>query len=113
MITATLQFQTELLVSSDLRKNIEDSYTPTPLVIKLEEIYNVREWLGESKLKGHSGPLCFEFVTGTGGIIMRYKDRSTDPWQVVQGEILEVINGMQLCVTDCSSPIQLLNTLNK
>ena len=46
-----------VLVYSDLKKNIEDSYTPTPLVIKLDEMYDVREWLGGSKMKGHSGPL--------------------------------------------------------
>ena len=108
MMTDSLQLQTQLLVFSDLKKNIEDSYTPTPLVIKLDEMYNVREWLGESKLKGHSGPLCFEFVTGTGGSIMRYRDRSTDPWQVVQGEILEVLNGLQLCVAVYNSLIPLV-----
>ena len=79
-----------VLVYSDLKKNIEDSYTPTPLVVKLDEMYDVREWLGVSKMQGHSGPLCFEFSTGRDGTVMRYRDRSTDPWKVVQGEVLEV-----------------------
>ena len=109
MMTTSLHLQTELFVFSDLQKKIEDSYTPTPLVMKLDEVYNVREWLGESKLKGHSGPLCFEFVTRMGGTIMRYRDRSTDPWQMVQGEILEVINGLRICFADyCNSLIQLV-----
>ena len=43
-------------------------------------------------MHGHSKPLCFKFITGEVGVIMQYRDKSTDPWQQLEGEdsILEV-----------------------
>jgi hypothetical protein len=69
-----------------LKQHVEDSYTPTPIVCPLKGIFDIREWVGDSKLTGHSKPLCFQFVMGMEGVVMKYRDRSTDPWQCLQGE---------------------------
>ena len=57
-----------------------------PIFHCIQEVYNIKEWLGESRLHGHSKPLCFEFVLGRDGVVMNYRDQSTDTWQTLEGE---------------------------
>ena len=58
----------------ELKRQIEESYTPTPVFHIIKEVYDVKEWLGSSKLCGHSKSLCFEFNMGQEGVVMKYKD---------------------------------------
>ena len=80
------------IMIADLQKQIEESYTPKPVFKTLHKVFDARKWLGDNRMHGHSKPLSFKFTNSEEGVLMQYRDRSTDPWQQVPGEdiILQV-----------------------
>ena len=64
-------------------KATAQSFTPQPVTILLESVYDVRSWLLPyiDELQGHSQPHCFRFTLNQDGKSeMHYKKWSDDGW---------------------------------
>ena len=66
-----------------LMKVTAQSFTPQPITILLESVYDVRSWLAPfiDELHGHRQPHCFRFTMNNDGQeVMHYKNWSDDGW---------------------------------
>lgn len=70
------------------------SFTPQPITILLETVYDVRSWLAPciEELHGHSQPHCFRFTLNEHGqTVMDYKNWSHNVWSKEGLILLKVI----------------------
>ena len=75
-------------------KATAQSFTPQPLTILLESVFDVRSWLLPyiDELQGHSQPHCFRFTLNKDGMAeMHYKKWSDDKWSTEGLLLLKVM----------------------
>ena len=67
----------------DLKKHLEESYTSTPMIIGLEEVCDIKKWVGYSieVIRGHSAPYHYRFKRVGAKVGMTYKHWSDDEWE--------------------------------
>lgn len=69
------------ILSTDLMSLFKDSYTPSPVPILLEVMFNVRDWLKPVNPQLHNIPNPHIFVlrkNTTGAVVLKYKQWSRD-----------------------------------
>lgn len=60
---------------------MRESYTPSPTIIDLDEVRDIKQWVGDSieEIHGHTGPHHYRFKLVNGKVQMTYKHWSSDP----------------------------------
>ena len=70
-------------IKLDLVHATEVSMDPTPQVVLIKEVYDVRSWINPhlNEFHGHSQPHCFKFILNRDGkAIMFSRNWSANPW---------------------------------
>ena len=64
----------------DFKQCLKDSYTPSPKIIDLEEVRNIKKWVGDSleEIRGHTAPHHYCFKRVGEEVEMTYKHWSDD-----------------------------------
>ena len=64
----------------DFKQHLKDSYTPTPMVIDVEEVHDIKKWVSDSieAIRGHTAPHHYRFKQVGEEVEMTYKHWSND-----------------------------------
>ena len=64
----------------DFKQCLKDSYTPSPKIIELEEVHDIKKWVGKSieEIHGHTAPHHYRFKRVGDEVEMTYKHWSDD-----------------------------------
>ena len=68
---------------TELGSAVSASYTPTPIVKKVQDVYDTKSWLADNieEIHGHTQPLHFKFTLNEDGkAAMHYRQWCSDAW---------------------------------
>ena len=69
--------------NAELGSAVSASYTPTPIVRKVQDVYDIKSWLSNciEEIHGHTQPLHFKFVLNEDEkAAMYYRQWCSDAW---------------------------------
>lgn len=70
-----------------MMKCFENSFTPKPTAVLLNQVYNTNDWLAPclDKITGHSGPHAFKIILNANGkAFVLWKNWTTDKVIIVE-----------------------------
>ena len=70
------------MYTAELASAVSNSYSPSPTVIPMQFVHDVKEWLSPvlHNHHGHSEPLHFRFTKDGDSTKFHYKRWTTEPW---------------------------------